>query len=159
MPITQDEFRAALSRFPSGVTVITTKDPSGKFHGMTVSAFNSVSLDPPLILICIDRSTASHNVLAEAGVFAVNVLSAEQGELSEHFASPCENKFIDIEYQLGDLGLPLLTGCLVNLECRVRNTGDGGDHTVFIAEVESSIISEGDPLLYFRSNYREIGAG
>lgn len=158
MPISPEDFRAALSRFPSGVTVVTTKNQEGKFHGITVSAFNSVSLEPPLVLVCLDRATASHQVLSESGIFAVNILSAEQSGLSEHFASMIADKFEGIEYHLSEHGLPLLSNCLVNMECRVRNISDGGDHTVFIAEVENAIVNDGDPLLYFRSNYREIGA-
>jgi flavin reductase (DIM6/NTAB) family NADH-FMN oxidoreductase RutF len=158
MPISDDEFRSALSRFPSGVTVVTTKDASGRFHGITVSAFSSVSLDPPLVLICIERDAYSHQAFLESGVFAVNFLSSSQSELSERFASPLDDKFDEVDFTLGDLGLPLLAGCLVNLECKVRNTGDGGDHTIFIGEVESARVNDGDPLLYFRSDYREIGA-
>jgi flavin reductase (DIM6/NTAB) family NADH-FMN oxidoreductase RutF len=158
MPISEDEFRSALSRFPSGVTVVTTKDASGRFHGITVSAFSSVSLDPPLVLICIERDAYSHQAFLESGVFAVNFLSSSQSELSERFASPLDDKFDEVDFTLGDLGLPLLAGCLVNLECKVRNTGDGGDHTIFIGEVESARVNDGDPLLYFRSDYREIGA-
>jgi flavin reductase (DIM6/NTAB) family NADH-FMN oxidoreductase RutF len=158
MPISEDEFRSALSRFPSGVTVVTTKDASGRFHGITVSAFSSVSLDPPLVLICIERDAYSHQAFLESGVFAVNFLSSAQSELSERFASPLDDKFDEVDFTLGDLGLPLLAGCLVNLECKVRNTGDGGDHTIFIGEVESARVNDGDPLLYFRSDYREIGA-
>ena len=158
MPISEDEFRSALSRFPSGVTVVTTKDAENRFHGITVSAFSSVSLDPPLVLICIERAAYSHPAFIESGVFAVNVLSSEQSELSERFASPLENKFDGIDFTVGELGLPLIAGCLANLECKVRNTGDGGDHTIFIGEVEFAEIRDGDPLLYFRSDYREIGA-
>jgi flavin reductase (DIM6/NTAB) family NADH-FMN oxidoreductase RutF len=157
MPIGPDDFRSALSRFPSGVTVVTTRDSAGTFFGITVSAFSSVSLDPPLVLICIERSTASHFAFLESGVFAVNILSALQSDISERFASTIPEKFEGIDYTLGELGLPLISNCLVNLECRVRNTGDGGDHTIFIGEVESASINEGDPLLYFRSDYREIG--
>ena len=158
MPISDEDFRSALSRFPSGVTVVTTKDGAGRFHGITVSAFSSVSLDPPLVLICIERSTVSHEAFIESGVFAVNILSSEQSGVSERFASPHDDKFNGVDFRLGELGLPLISGCLVNLECKVRNTGDGGDHTIFIGEVESAEIGDGDPLLYFRSDYREIGA-
>ncbi len=156
MPIDQDEFRNALSRFASGVTVVTTKDAAGKFHGITVSAFSSVSLDPPLVLICIDRATVSHYAFEESGLFVVNVLSDRQEGLSERFASPVEDKFDGADFMLGDFGIPVLLGSLVNLECRIRNIGDGGDHTIFIAEVESATVNDGDPLLYFRSDYRQM---
>ncbi|MBA2379464.1 MAG: flavin reductase family protein [Blastocatellia bacterium] len=156
MPIDQDEFRNALSRFASGVTVVTTKDAAGKFHGITVSAFSSVSLDPPLILICIERATVSHYAFEESGLFVVNFLSDRQLELSERFASPVEDKFDGVDFSFGEFGIPILLGSLVNLECRIRNIGDGGDHTIFIADVESATINDGDPLLYFRSDYRQM---
>lgn len=158
MPVSQDDFRAALSRFPSGVTVVTTKDAAGRLHGITVSSFNSVSLDPPLVLICIDRSTGSHDAFAESGVFVVNILSSGQADISEQFASLRPDKFEGVEHTLTEHGLPVLANCIANLECRVRNTGDGGDHTIFIGEVESVHVNDGDPLVYFRSNYRAIGA-
>ncbi|MDM7921798.1 MAG: flavin reductase family protein [Pyrinomonadaceae bacterium] len=158
MPVTQEEFRAALSRFPSGVTVVTTKDAEGRLHGITVSAFNSVSLDPSLVLICIDRSTGSHAAISESGIFVVNILSSEQAELSERFAAMIPNKFDGVEHSLNEHGLPVLSNCIANLECRVRNIGDGGDHTIFVGEVENVSVNEGDPLVYFRSNYRVIGA-
>ncbi|CAN5599044.1 flavin reductase family protein [soil metagenome] len=157
MPISSDEFRSTLSRFACGVTVVTTKDSSGALFGITVSAFSSVSLDPPLVLICIDRTAASHGPLLESGVFAVNLLNAGHSAISERFASPIEGKFDGVDFTLGEFGLPLLSGCLANLECRVRNTADGGDHTIFIAEVQTAAVADGDPLLYFRGDYRAVG--
>ncbi len=157
MPISSDEFRSTLSRFACGVTVVTTKNGAGELFGITVSAFSSVSLDPPLVLICVDRSAASHDPLIESGIFAVNLLNAEQSAISERFASPIEEKFNGVDFTLGEFGLPLFSGCLANLECRVRNTADGGDHTIFIAEVQTAVISDGDPLLYFRGDYRAVG--
>jgi flavin reductase (DIM6/NTAB) family NADH-FMN oxidoreductase RutF len=158
MPITQDDFRAALSRFASGVTVVTTKDAAGKLFGITVSAFASVSLDPPLVLICIEKATGSHYAFAESGLFAVNILSSDQTELSERFASQIPDKFGSTEFDLNIDGLPLISGCVANLECRLRTTCDGGDHTIFVGEVENATIHAGDPLLYFRSDYRSIPA-
>src|SRR5689334_7499490 len=93
MPVTQDEFRNALARFASGVTVVTTKDAAGNFHGITVSAFCSVSLDPPLVLICIEKATGSHYAFEESGLFNVNILSQEQAAVSERFASQMADKF------------------------------------------------------------------
>lgn len=156
MPITENDFKNALSRFASGVTVVTTRDDSGKFHGITVSAFCSVSISPPMILICIDRSTASHYAFVESGIFAVNVLSQNQQFISNQFASPLQDKFKGVEYRLGEFGLPLIMDCPANLECRVRNVADGGDHTIFIAEIEHSYIENADPLIYFRGDYRSI---
>ena len=156
MPITQDEFRSALSRFASGVTVVTTKDIDGRLHGITVSAFCSVSLDPPLVLVCIERSAGSHHVFNESGVYVVNVLGSTQRNLSERFASQIENRFDGVEMSLNIDGIPVLSNCLANLECRVKYAADGGDHSIFIGEVENAIVNEGDPLLYFRSEYRTV---
>jgi flavin reductase ActVB len=156
MPITNDEFRSALSRFASGVTVVTTKDNTGKLHGITVSAFSSVSLDPPLVLVCIEKSAGSHHVFQQSGVFVVNILSSEQKNISERFASQVAERFAGIDMTLNIDGIPILSNCLAILECRVKVTADGGDHSVFIAEVETASVQDGDPLIYFRADYRTI---
>lgn len=157
MPVSQEEFRSALSRFASGVSVVTTKDAAGKLHGITVSAFSSVSLSPPLVLICIEKATGSHYAFLESGLYVVNILSAEQAELSERFASQVPDKFAGVEISLNTDGIPALTGCIASIECRVKQTCDGGDHTIFIGEVESAASHNGDPLLYFRSDYHIVG--
>lgn len=156
MAIGQDEFRAALGRFASGVTVVTTKDSAGKFHGITVSAFCSVSLEPPLILICIEKATGSHYAFEESGVFIVNILDRSQQHLSEHFASTFPDKFEDMAYYPGIEGIPVLEDALVSLECRIKKSCDGGDHSIYIAEVENAEIKDGSPLVYFHGNYRVI---
>ncbi|MBA2333995.1 MAG: flavin reductase family protein [Blastocatellia bacterium] len=156
MAIDNDEFRAALSRFASGITVVTTKDAEGRLHGITVSAFCSVSLDPPLILICVEKTTGSHYAIEQSGIFVVNVLNASQSELSERFASTLPDKFDDIDFVRGINGIPVLADSLANLECRLKNTCDGGDHTIFVGEVERAMIRDGDPLVYFHGDYRVI---
>lgn len=158
MAVTSDEFRAALSRFPSGVTVVTTRDGEDRFHGLTVSAFCSVSLEPPRVLICVEKTTGSHFALESSEAFVVNVLNADQRELSERFASLIEDKFDSVEFAAGIDGIPVLLGCLVTLECRVTNAYDGGDHSIFVGEVEKATVNDGDPLLYFRGDYRAISA-
>lgn len=157
MPISPDEFRTALSRFASGVTVVTTKDALGKLYGITVSAFCSVSLEPPLVLVCIETVTGSHRALSESGIFVVNFLDRSQEVLSEKFASPSDDKFEDVDMSLNIDGIPVLSGCLANLECRVWQAYAGGDHTIFVGEVENLTVGDGDPLLYFRSDYRRVG--
>jgi len=156
MAVTQDEFRAALSRFPSGVTVVTTKDGTGKLHGITVSAFCSVSLEPPLILVCIEKITGSHAALKESGVFVVNILNETQSELSKHFASQLEDKFEEIEFGEGIHSLPILEGVAASLECRVHAEHDGGDHTIFVGEVEKITVNDARPLAYLHGDYRSI---
>lgn len=156
MPVSEIEFRTALSSFASGVNVVTTVDASGGLHGLTVSAFCSVSLSPPLILICIEKITASHFAFIESKAFVVNMLEESQAHLSEHFATPFDDKFRDVDTRTGLYGIPILGGTLANLECRIINTFDGGDHSIFIGEVERISVKNGKPLVYFQSEYREI---
>jgi len=156
MPVNSDEFRAALSRFPSGVTVVTTRDAGGRFHGITVSAFCSVSLDPPRVLICVEKTTGSHVALESSKLFVVNILSAGQRDISERFASLIENKFEGLDFETTIDGLPVLLGCIATLECRVSASYDGGDHSIFVGEVDKTTAGDGDPILYFRGDYRAI---
>ena len=156
MPVTQDEFRAALSRFPSGVTVVTTKDSRGELHGITVSAFCSVSLDPPLVLICIEKTAVSHAALIDSSIFVVNILSEHQRELSDHFASQISDKFIGLEFDIGTSGLPVLKEIAASLECRISKAYDGGDHTIFLGAVEEITVNDVRPLAYLHGDYRAI---
>lgn len=156
MAITRDEFRAALGRFASGVTIVTTRDAEGRLHGITVSAFCSVSLEPPLILVCIEKTTGSHYAFLESSSFVVNLLSSEQQYLSDRFASRLPDKFETVKYQTGIDDLPVLSGALANLECRLQNSHDAGDHTIFIGQIERATVRDGEPLVYFHGNYRKI---
>jgi flavin reductase (DIM6/NTAB) family NADH-FMN oxidoreductase RutF len=156
MPITSDEFRAALGRFASGVTVVTTRDKSGRLHGITVSAFCSVSLEPPLILVCIDKRTGSHYALREIDRFVVNVLREDQQYYSDLFASQIPHKFEEIEYAETADGTPILKDALANMECRLVNSHENGDHTIFVGEITKSYVTEGKPLIYFHGNYRKL---
>lgn len=156
MPVTSYEFRNALSRFPSGVTVVTTRGADGRFHGITVSAFCSLSLEPPRVLVCIEKTTGSHEALLETRAFVVSMLTADQREMSERFASTIENKFDEVDFETGLDGIPVLLGCIATLECRVTIEYDGGDHSIFVGEVEKAAIHDGDPIVYFRGAYRSI---
>lgn len=156
MPVNPEEFRAALSKFASGVTVVTTKDVEDKPYGITVSAFCSVSLEPPLILVCIEKTTGSHDALEESGVFVVNVLSENQMDYSNQFASQIEDKFNGIELDEGIEGVPVLKDTLATLECKLTETCEGGDHTIFIGQIEKATIKQGKPLIYFHGNYRSV---
>jgi flavin reductase (DIM6/NTAB) family NADH-FMN oxidoreductase RutF len=156
MSISKEEFRSALSRFASGVTVVTTKDGSGKLYGITVSAFCSVSLEPPLILICIEKNTGSHHAFEQSRAFVVNILREDQEHISDRFASPLDDKFGGISYRYGIEDLPVLEDALANLECRLRYSHEGGDHTIFVGEVEKATVNGVEPLLYFHGNYRKI---
>lgn len=156
MPISNEEFRRALSKFASGVTVVTLRDKDKKPHGITVSAFSSVSLDPPLILVCIEKNAVSHNAFHESERFVVNILSERQAEHSNQFASQIPDKFINIHHHEGLSGIPVLKDSLVNLECKLVNTLDAGDHTIFIGEIENTHIGDGKPLVYYAGDYRSI---
>ncbi len=154
--MSKDEFRSALYRFASGVTVVTTKDKKGNYFGITVSAFCSVSLEPPLVLICIDKKTGSHHAFTESRAFVVNFLREDQQQISQHFASPMPDKFSSINYRESIHGLPVLSDALAVLECRLIYSYEGGDHTIFVGEVERTSISDGNPLIYFQGQYRQI---
>jgi flavin reductase (DIM6/NTAB) family NADH-FMN oxidoreductase RutF len=156
MPVSKDEFRAALSRFASGVTVVTTRRKDNQPVGITVSAFASVSLDPPLILVCIDKRASVHDLLVEGAHFAVNILSEQQEHLSRRFASKDQDRFADIKHRAGAFGAPLVEGASASLECRVVGVYPGGDHSIVVGQVESTSLSEHPPLAYYRGDYRRL---
>jgi flavin reductase (DIM6/NTAB) family NADH-FMN oxidoreductase RutF len=155
MPISDADFKLALSHFASGVTIVTTEH-EGTQYGMTVASFASLSLHPPLVLVCIEKSVKSHDAIARAGRYAVSILAGDQADVSNRFASRSDDKFAGMDIERGEMGLPLIAGALTNLECRLSAQLDGGDHTIFVGEVESIRTREGVPLLYFRSGYREM---
>jgi flavin reductase (DIM6/NTAB) family NADH-FMN oxidoreductase RutF len=159
MAISNDEFKAALGRFASGVTVVTTKDADGNLHGLTVSAFSSVSMNPPLVLVCILKRTGSYSSFEESKAFVVNILGESQQSVSNHFASHSDDKFSGQNYELSENGLPVLADCLVNLECSLKHSYDGGDHTIFVGEIENVIVNEGNPLVYWKGGYRDLDLG
>lgn len=155
--IDEAQFRRVLGHFASGVTVVTACH-AGVCHGITVSAFCSLSLDPPLVLICIDRRSGSHQLLELAQVFAVNILADDGEYVSRHFASRDANKFATIAHHFGETGAPLLDQALATLECRLVNQYPGGDHTIFVAEVLAADTRDNaGPLLYYRGGYHELG--
>ncbi len=154
MAVSAEEFRHTLASFASGVTVVTTVDAAGGLHGLTVSAFCSVSLDPPMVLVCIEKATASHYAFLESGRYAVNILSGDQAAVSEHFATPYPDKFEGVPFAIGGSGLPLLEDAMASLQCRIKDTYDGGDHTIFVGEVEAASVATAEPLVYFRGQYQ-----
>jgi flavin reductase (DIM6/NTAB) family NADH-FMN oxidoreductase RutF len=162
MSVTQAAFRKAMGTFATGVTVITIDD-GGEVHGMTANAFTSVSLDPLLVLVCVDHRARTHTHLHARKRFGVNVLAEAQRAVSEYYADPSPDHR-DAEQKAGarfdrtQHGTPVLHGALAYLECRLHTVQEAGDHTIFIAEVEDMVVREGDPLLYFRGEYRRIGS-
>ena len=145
-----------MSRVASGVSVVTTRDAEGRPHGLTVSAFCSVSAEPPMVLACIHKQTGSHYAFFESQAFVVNVLADGQRSVSQQFASPADDKFNGIQVEESIDGLPKIVGCLATLECRIAQTHDGGDHTILVGSIERTTIAEGKPLMYFRGDYRTI---
>jgi flavin reductase (DIM6/NTAB) family NADH-FMN oxidoreductase RutF len=156
MSIDPDTFRSTLGRFASGVTVVTAIDAAGKDHGITVSAFASVSLEPPLVLVCIDHEASIHPVLRSTNYFAVNILSAEQEPLARRFSTLDGDRFDGIGYTRGQTGLALLDEVLGAVECRKFSVVEGGDHTIFVGEVEAAQVRSARPLLYYRGGYAQL---
>lgn len=156
MAVSSDEFRAALRQFPTGVTVVTTRDGEGRPCGLTANAFASVSLDPPLVLVCIDRAATAHPALAVHGWFAINVLAKGQESLSRRFAASGEDKFAGVRFREGRAGLPVLDGVVAALECRIVHRYEGGDHTIFVGEVETASDNGGQPLVYYSGGYHHL---
>ena len=152
-------FRSVLGRFASGVTVVTVRDVQHYDHGMTVSAFCSLSLDPPLVLICVEKSASLHDVLATgntASQFAVNILETKQEQLARRFAEEHPDRFDGVGFSRGTTGAPILDDALAVIECQVQSRHPAGDHTIVIGTVIASATSEGSPLLYYRGGYASL---
>ncbi len=151
-------FRQAMGRFATGVTVVTTRDQAGSNCGVTINSFASVSLDPPLVLFCLDKAAMSFNAFCEAERFVINFLCEEQHRLSVRFSTAATDKWDGVPFDLWPSDLPVLRDCLANLGCRKDAVHDGGDHVIIVGRVENLLLdSEKKPLLYYRSGYREIG--
>jgi flavin reductase (DIM6/NTAB) family NADH-FMN oxidoreductase RutF len=150
------DFRYVLGHFASGVTVVTTTDADDRPAGLTASAFTSVSLDPPLILICVDHKSQTYPALLERGRFAINILGVEQSDVSRRFASITLDKFDAITWHMSPFGLPLIDGALAHLECTTANTHVEGDHTIFVGLIEHATATDGEPLMYFRGKYQRL---
>ena len=155
MAVDEAKFKMAMSHFASGVTIVTTAHEGTQF-GMTVASFASLSLRPPLVLICVEKSVKTHDAIAAARKFGVSFLAAEQAAISSQFASRREDKFEGVAVHNGMLGVPLIDGAITTIECTLQDQLPGGDHTIFVGEVVDVETREGVPLLYFRSGYREM---
>jgi flavin reductase (DIM6/NTAB) family NADH-FMN oxidoreductase RutF len=157
---TGSEFRLALGQFATGVTIVTAERAPGLVHGMTANSFTSVSLDPLLILICVSENAHLLPLIQRHGRFGVNILKDNQRAISEYFArtdeDPQTEKNLGIQYRWTEEGIPLLEDALVHLACKVVSSHAAGDHTVFIARVESVEVYDGEPLLYLRGEYRRV---
>jgi len=150
--VSSDEFRSVLGRFPSGVTVVTTKAADGSDQGMTVSAFCSLSLQPPLVLVCIEKTASVHNALTSSPAFIVNILSEKQ----EQIAIVDIDRFEGVGFSRSRNGIVVLDDVLGVIECNRFSLHDGGDHTIVVGEVEAGRAETGAPLIYYRGGYAQM---
>jgi flavin reductase (DIM6/NTAB) family NADH-FMN oxidoreductase RutF len=146
-------FRQILGAFPTGVTVITATDARGVNVGLCANAVSSVSIDPPLLLVCLSRSTYTLTAIAERGAFAVNFLAAGQEDVARRFASRTPDKFKDLPHSAGTAGVPVLDGCSAVAECAVHELVEAGDHVIVVGHVVAGVVADGQPLMYFRQQF------
>jgi flavin reductase (DIM6/NTAB) family NADH-FMN oxidoreductase RutF len=160
MSVSSEQFKQALQLWASGIAVVTSKSEKLGMRGMTVTAFSSVSAEPPQILVCLNQSADTGENIDQNQRFAVNILSAQQQEESNNFSggSSQEERFANTRWSVGVTGVPLLDESLMSLECKVVEKIRAGTHWVIIGEIEETTCRSGEPLLYFRSNYRELAS-
>lgn len=156
MAIDKSEFRRVMGHFATGVTVITTCDEEGTPYGLTANAVTSVSLVPPLILICVDKSADTYPYFDRSKVFAVNILSDTQEALSRRFATSGIEKFEGIGFHRNAMGCAILDDAAGHLDCRIVQSFDAGDHTIYMGEVDTADANDVPPLLFFRGGYRKL---
>jgi len=158
MPVDRQEFRKAMGCYATGVTVITALSPEGKPVGMTVNSFNSVSLDPPLVLFSLDRKATHFADFMAAQHFAVHILSETQQALSRTFSTQGIDRWAGLAYECWDTGCPILPGSLASFDCITEARHEGGDHIIFVGKVvRLGHAPEGAPLLYYRGKYDQLG--
>jgi flavin reductase (DIM6/NTAB) family NADH-FMN oxidoreductase RutF len=150
------QFRRVCSRFASGVTVLNVVDSAGVTHGMTASSFTAVSLDPPLILVCVSSGTRFLEACKSVEHFGVNILDETQRALSERFAGSGYDRFDGVNWTPGATGVPLFPGVLATMECARFGTFTAGDHEILIGKVLHANWREGEPLIHFGSQYRAL---
>src|SRR5579864_2165102 len=155
-PLDLNDLRRACSMFPTGVVIATVIGRDGSPHGITVSSFTSVSLEPPLILICVDHRSRVVRHFMEDGYFAVNILNERQRHLSSHFAQKNPDRFSSVGWYPGYTGSPLLPEVLATMECKLRQRVPAGDHAILIGQVLRVTEGEGSPLAYFKSSYHTL---
>jgi len=157
MAVDNQEFKNALKMWASGVAVVTANSEQGE-QGMTVTSFTSVSMDPPQILVCVNGEAETGAIISSGDAFAVNVLSAEQEQVSNEFAggSSMEDRFKNVAWQKGGLGLPVFDDALVSMECTLVEKVKAGSHWILIGEIQQTQVKGGDPVLYFNSGYARV---
>lgn len=159
MAVDNQEFKNALKMWASGVAVVTANSDQGE-QGMTVTSFTSVSMDPPQILVCVNGDAETGGIISSGDAFAVNVLSADQEQVSNEFAggSSMEERFKNVAWKKGGLGLPVFDDALVSMECTLVEKVKAGSHWILIGEIQNTQFKAGDPVLYFNSGYRKVAA-
>lgn len=154
----KSEFREALSRFPTGVTILSMRTECDTLAGLTVSAFTSVSLEPPMVLACVDARSRCVPALVEGQLFAFSILSEDQADIAAHFAAPIADKFSDTPHRAGANGAPLITGACAHIECSVADCHRGGDHVIVVGAVQRIVVSHDRPLVYAMRNFHRLNA-
>lgn len=148
------EFRRILGHWASGVGIVTTRTPEGRACGLTANTVTSLSLDPLLVLVCVEKSADTHDCIRSARAFAVNILGSEAERMARRFAAwEIDRKFDGLAYHEEQSGSPILDDALAWVDCRLHGEYDGGDHTIFVGEVLAGDAVEGSPLLYYRGGY------
>jgi len=155
-PVTSEEFRRACGRFATGVAIASVLDASRTPHGLTVSSFASVSLDPPLILICLGHAVSVIDHFRAAQYFGVNVLTENQRPLSDRFARKGYDRFDGLDWQPGQTGVPLVPGALAAMECRTHQRFTSGDHDILVGAMVAARVADGEPLIHFAGGYRGL---
>jgi flavin reductase (DIM6/NTAB) family NADH-FMN oxidoreductase RutF len=156
MAIDPRELRNVFGTFATGVTIITTNDVNGKPFGLTANSYTSLSLDPPLVLVCVDKKVDCYACFEQSKVFAVNFLAEDQEHLSTRFATKGIEKFEGVSVRPGSVGVPLLEGAIGYIECKLVEGFEGGDHTIYVGEVQSASASGDRPLLFFKGKYKKL---
>jgi len=155
--ISADEFKAVMGKFTAGVTVVTTVAADGNLHGLTATAFTSLSMDPPLCLVCIDKKTGSHGPLTESKKFAVNILNDGQEDVSNTFAFGKGDRFAEVKHEKGPAtGCPVFPEALAWMDCEVSDILSGGDHDIFVGTIKGVHVSDGSPLAFFGGAYGDV---
>jgi len=155
-PVTSDEFRHACGRFATGVVVAAVVDANGTPHGLTVSSFTSVSLHPPLVLICLGHAVTNIEEFRHATHFGLSILGAGERRISERFAQKGHDRFEGVDWRRGEAGVPLLSDALATLECATHQRFASGDHDILVGEVIRVKVKEGEPLVHFSGHYRKL---
>jgi flavin reductase (DIM6/NTAB) family NADH-FMN oxidoreductase RutF len=160
--ITSEQFRRACGLWATGVSIVTTTDAAGRPYGLTMNAVTSLSLQPPMFVVCVDNGSDTLKPMCESRVFCVNVLTSAQQELSNRFARKGGEKFAGVDYSIGSTGAPVLAGALVSVECAVSAIVPGGDHQIVCGEVHRIVVNESaaaEPLLYYCGRYGRVHPG